>query len=209
MSAWARRRVGVVLWSLAALSASEVLATHDEPGKGGAAKAALVTVYEPCAPGSANTTTAGLTPVPACSPPVRVDTVCGFGSLAVSRGTGRVKVKARNFDLDITVAVKGLENSCNGMKLCFASSIRMTTDRCVDSPCTVIDLVDIPPPGPTSCCIVSGGTCSIRTSINNAIFDALRAHERAGIEILGCGLRRVDGPSVPTGLSFACGLLAP
>jgi hypothetical protein len=207
MSAPERPRVGVLLCALVLVSASRVLATHDEPGKGGSAKSALVTVYEPCT--APNTMTSGLTPIPACNPPVQADSVCGFGSNAISRGSGRVKVKARNFDLDMTFVAKGLELSCNGYTLCAAATVRMTTDRCEDPPCTVIDLVDIPPPGPTSCCTVSGGTCSIKTSINNAVFDALRANERAGIEILGCGLRRTNGPDLPAGLSFSCGLLAP
>jgi hypothetical protein len=207
VSAPGRLRVGILLLSLIAVSAPRVLAIHDEPGRGGSAKAALVTVYEPCT--SPNTTTAGLTPVPACNPPVRADSICGFGSSVLSHAVGRVKVKARNFDLDLTMVAKGLQLSCNGYTLCAATTIRMTTDRCEDSPCTVIDLVDIPPPSSTSCCVVSGGTCSIKTTINNAIFDALRANERAGIEILGCGLRRVDGPDLPPSLSFSCGLLAP
>ena len=53
-------------------------ATHDEPGKGGSAKAALVTAYEPCT--APNTTTSGLAPFAACSPPVRSDPECGFNS---------------------------------------------------------------------------------------------------------------------------------
>jgi hypothetical protein len=38
---------------------------------------------------------------------------------------------------------------------------------------------------------------------------ALRLGQRAGIELLGCGLRRRDGPTPLTGLTFGCGMLAP
>jgi len=33
--------------------------------------------------------------------------------------------------------------------------------------------------------------------------------EKTGIEILGCGLKRLDGPNPPSGPTFSCGVLAP
>ena len=189
-----------------ALGATAAQATHDEPGKGRSAKAALVTAYQPCT--APNTTTSGLAPFDACSPPVRSDPECGFGAEVVSSASGHVKAKSRNFDVDLTFIAKGLDYGCEGLMLCGVATVRVTTDRCVMSPCTV-DLVDIPITQPDSCCRVTHGTCQLRTSINTEIFDALRYGERAGIEILGCGLRRVDGDNLPTGLTFSCGLLAP
>ena len=61
----------------------------------------------------------------------------------------------------------------------------------------------------TACCTVANGNCKLKTSINTEVFDALRLGERAGIELLGCGLRRRDGPTPPTDLTFVCGMLAP
>jgi hypothetical protein len=196
----------VVAFALALTVSAMAWATHDEPGKGLSAKAALVTAYEPCT--APNTTTSGLAPFPACSPPVRSDPLCGFNSAVTSAASGRVKAKSRNFDVDLTIVAKGLSVGCEGRMLCGLMSVRVTTDRCTVSPCTVVDLIDIPAAQPDSCCIVTHGVCQLRTSINAEIFDALRYGERAGIELLGCALRRVDGPNLPTGHTFSCGLLA-
>jgi len=189
------------------LLAVEAGATHDEPGKGKSARASLVTAYEPCT--SPNTTTSGLTPWPACSPPVRSDPVCGFGNLPVTIANGRAKAKTRPFDVEFAFAAKGLPLSCEGLTLCGVVSIRVSTDRCVDSPCTLQDLINVTGTEATSCCVVQRGVCSVRSSINREIFDALRAGERAGIQILGCGLKRIDGPNPPAGNTFECGILAP
>lgn len=182
-------------------------ATHDEPGKGRAAKAALVTAYQACT--SPNTTTSGLLPFPACNPPVRSDPLCGFDYQTVSSSSGRVKARTRNFDVDLTMTAKGLSVGCEGLTLCGVASVRVTTDRCLETPCTVMDMIDILGTQPTACCIVEKGMCTVRTTINNEIFDALRYGERAGIEVLGCGLRRINGPNPPTAHTFSCGLLAP
>jgi hypothetical protein len=56
---------------------------------------------------------------------------------------------------------------------------------------------------------VFDGNCRLKTSINTEVFDALRLGQRAGVGLLGCGLRRTSGPNLPTGLSFNCGMLAP
>ncbi len=51
-------------------------------------------------------------------------------------------------------------------------------------------------------------TQGLRALLQTEVFDALRLGQRVGVELLGCGLRRMSGPSLP-GLTFACGMLAP
>jgi hypothetical protein len=184
-------------------------ATHNEPGKGKSAKASLVTAYEPCT--NPNTTTSGLTPWQACSPPVRSDSVCGFETSPISSAaTGRVKAKSQFSDVTFAISAKGLLLSCEGLTLCAVFSVRVSTDRCVQSPCTLVDLINVTGTEVTSCCTVTHGVCQVKSSINREILDALRLGERAGIQILGCGLRRVDGPDpLPTTNTLECGILAP
>jgi hypothetical protein len=182
-------------------------ATHDEPGRGRALRGALVTSYETCT--SPNTTTAGGLPQPACSPPVRTDPVCGFGSSFGEFGSGKATGVARDGDIELAVTAKGLGNGCEGWRLCGVVQVRVTTHRCTSGvPCTtpVIELTNI---SDTACCLVANGSCKLRTSVNTEFFDALRQGERAGVEVVGCGLRRRNGPNPPTGLTFSCGLLAP
>ena len=60
-------------------------ATHNEPISAKKLSLSLVTSYSACSSGP-NTTTV-LLPLPACDPPVRNDSVCGFGA----KGKGSVK----------------------------------------------------------------------------------------------------------------------
>jgi hypothetical protein len=71
------------------------------------------------------------------------------------------------------------------------------------------DEIELTNESPTACCQVFNGNRTLKTSINTEVFDALRWGQRAGVELLGCGLRRTSGPNLPTGLSFNCGMLAP
>jgi len=154
-----------------------------------------------------NTWTVGATPVPACAPPTRADEQCGFGASLGARGTGKVKALANNGDLELQIILRGLGLGCEGEMLCATAAVRVTTDRCVgDVPCTAIDLPSVIPATSTSCCVVRNGKCSVRTSINGESFDAVREGERAGIELLGCGMRRVSGVNPPTS-TFTCGTL--
>lgn len=197
---------GVVL-VLTVVSAAPCGAWHREPAKGKSARTPLVQTYLPCT--APNTTTSGLTPMPACSPPTVADDLCGFAATPSNSASGRVKAKTRNFDVDLIMSARGLAASCEGLTLCGVASVRVTTDRCVVSPCTVADLIDVFQPSETACCVVTDGKCNVRTTINAEIFDGLRAGERAGIEVLSCGLKRVDGPNPPGTTTFSCGLLAP
>jgi hypothetical protein len=183
-------------------------ATHDEPGRGRSVKTALVTSYEPCT--SPNTMTSGGFPVPACSPPVRTDPICGFGAVDGLRGMGKAKGVVHDGDVQLTAVLAGLGLGCEGWRLCGAIFIRVSTDRCDVSPCTTADLI-LANESATACCTVHQGNCRVKTTVNTEIFDALRSGQRAGIHLLGCGLRRVDGPTPPSpgSLSFVCGMMAP
>jgi hypothetical protein len=211
MAKHARRlgTTGFVAIALAGvLASSPVRATHDEPGRGKALKTTLVTAYDACT--SPNTTTSGGLPQPACSPPVRSDSVCGFGALYGRYGMAKAKGIARDGDIELSVTASGLGNGCEGQTLCGVVIVRVTTDRCANgmSPCTTSD-IELTNTSETACCRVFNGNCKLKTTINTEVFDAIRAGERAGVQVLGCGLRRISGTSLPTGLTLTCGMLAP
>ena len=187
-------------------SAHLARATHDEPGRGKAVRISMVTSYEPCT--NPNTITEGGLPTPSCSPPVRSDPVCGFGALDGMVGMAKGKAQVHDGDVELSVTASGLGNGCEGNKLCGVVRVRVTTHRCPLSPCTTTDL-ELTNVSDTACCTVTNGNCKLKTTINTEVFDALRLGQRAGIELLGCGLRRRDGSTPPTGLTFACGMLAP
>jgi len=181
-------------------------ATHDEPGRGRAIRGSLVTSYKPCT--SPNTMTEGGLPQPACAPPERSDPVCGFGALEGMVGMAKAKGVVHDGDIQLSVVASHLGLGCEGRKLCGSVTVRVTTHRCAEGPCTTAD-IELTNVSDTACCTVFNGNCKLKTTINTEVFDALRLGQRAGIELLGCGLRRKDGPTPPTGLTFACGMLAP
>ncbi len=193
---------------LVGMSAGPGRATHDEPGRGKALKGSLVTAYEACT--NPNTMTGGGLPQPACSPPERSDPICGFGAQFGQTGMGKAKGVVRNGDIEFSMTASGLGNGCEGRTLCGVVWVRITTDRCANgmSPCTTSD-IELTNLSDTACCQVFNGNCKLNTSLNTEVFDAIRPGERAGIELLGCGLRRRDGANPPTGLTFACGWLSP
>ncbi len=182
------------------------LAAHNEPKAASGASNRLVTAYEPClAPN--DSTAGGLLIFPACNPPVRSDALCSFGP----RGAGSLQTGlAKGPDLKIVAKLTGLTAGCEGHTMALVSSVRITTDNCVlPGPCTATDL----PPLPFGTCVVSGGKCSIRTTVNKA-FGApiIVGGDRVGIEFLQCGMQRQTGPPLVTpgtSLSFSCGLLIP
>jgi hypothetical protein len=195
-----------------ALCAGLARANHSEPGKGRSVKMPLVTAYAPCT--APNTATAGANPVPACTPPVRNDPYCSFDLPDLQNGSGKASaVSLSNGDIQLKLSARGLGLGCEGHTLCGAISIRATTDRCqAGTACTVIDLINYAATPPTGCCVVTSGTCKLKTSINAIRFDTVRPGDRAGVELFGCGLRRTtlaEGEStLPTDLTFRCGPLA-
>ena len=194
-----------------ALSATALLATaasaHDEPRRARAVKAALVTTYAPCT--NPNTTTEGSSAFPACSPPVRSDAECGFQGPFFKAGYARASgITTPVGDFRLTYVAKNLNPGCEGRRLCAVAQVRVTTDRCVQKPCT-FDLPQWYVDSVTGCCTVTGAECRVTTSINSEMIGTLAQGEKTGIEIVGCGLKRIDGPNPPAGLTFSCGVLAP
>jgi hypothetical protein len=205
-----RRRVAYGFSGLIVLGAAVAFAweAHDEPPRARALSAGLVTAYEPCT--NPNTLTQGVPPVPACSPPERSDPDCGFGNTATSPGKGKVRAEIRRGEVSMNASVLGLTSGCEGHRLCGVVVLRVTTSRCNAQPCTTQD-VELINTGDKACCTVSGGRCHFKAANPSENWDALQDGDRAGAEILGCGLRRVDGLNAPSGSSvtFACGLLSP
>lgn len=187
--------------------------SHDEPKRAKSVKAALITAYEPCT--SPNTETIGSAlSIPACSPPVRSDPVCGFQGPFFTAGYAKASgVTTPIGDFRLSYVAKNLNPGCEGRKLCAVAEVRVTTDQCQMKPCT-FDLPQWFVDSVTGCCIVTGGQCRVSTSINSEMLGTLIQGGKTGIEILGCGLKRLDKAAddpnpLPSGLSFSCGVLAP
>ncbi len=181
---------------------------HDEPGSGRSFKSPLVTAYRACT--NPNTITDGPVPFQACTPPTRVDPLCGFGPPG-TRGQGKVKGIARNGDIEITMIAAGLEG-CEGYQLCAQANVRITTEACMGpEPCTVTDFAVGEDLSGTTCCVVSNGNCRVKTSVNDQVFGIIQPGQRAGIEVIGCGLKRRTGPGPMPGngeVTFSCGTLS-
>jgi hypothetical protein len=198
----ARAVAGLVL-----VAAVPAVMAHDEPRRAKSVKAALVTAYEPCT--NPNTVVDGPAAFPACSPPTRGDGVCGFQGAFFKAGYAKASgATTPTGDFRLSYVAKGLNAGCEGRRLCAVAQVRVTTDRCVQKPCT-FDLPQWYVNSLTGCCTVQSGQCRVGTSINSEMLGTLRQGEKTGIEIVGCGLKRVDGPNLPAGLTFSCGVLAP
>ncbi len=206
-----RTRLG---WQITAASAALVMAagiawaTHPEPGRGRTVKMPLVQAYAACTSPNTFTATDGAPPLPACTPPVLNDANCTFGLADMLHGSGKASaVSTSTGDIELKLLAKGL--LCEGYRLCGALSFRATTDRCQSGPsCTVIDITDWIADTPTGCCVVTNGICRLKTTVNAIRFDTIRQGDRAGVELFGCGLKRMDGPNPPSALSFRCGPVA-
>jgi len=182
--------------------------SHDEPKRAKSVKAALITAYEPCTLPNTVTQGSSLT-IPACSPPARSDPECGFQGAFFTAGYAKASgVTTPIGDFRLSYVAKNLNPGCEGRKLCAVAEVRVTTDQCQMKPCT-FDLPQWFVDSVTGCCIVAGGQCRVSTSINSEMLGTLTPGGKTGIEILGCGLKRLDGPNPPSGLTFSCGVLAP
>jgi len=182
--------------------------SHDEPKRAKSVKAALITAYEPCTLPNTVTQGSSLT-IPACSPPARSDPECGFQGAFFTAGYAKASgVTTPIGDFRLSYVAKNLNPGCEGRKSCAVAEVRVTTDQCQMKPCT-FDLPQWFVDSVTGCCIVAGGQCRVSTSINSEMLGTLIPGGKTGIEILGCGLKRLDGPNPPSGLTFSCGVLAP
>ena len=182
--------------------------SHDEPKRAKSVKAALITAYEPCTLPNTVTQGSSLT-IPACSPPARSDPECGFQGAFFTAGYAKASgVTTPIGDFRLSYVAKNLNPGCEGRKSCAVAEVLVTTDQCQMKPCT-FDLPQWFVDSVTGCCIVAGGQCRVSTSINSEMLGTLTPGGKTGIEILGCGLKRLDGPNPPSGLAFSCGVLAP
>ena len=174
-----------------------VFAGHNGPEEAEEFETSLIRAFAACTLENANDTTPNLG-LPACSPSVPLDSVCGIDP---NEGEGEVQLQVVTGDIEIDVEVEGL-TGCDGETLSFVATTRVTTDGCSSgADCTAID-VSLP----AGSCVVSGGECEISTTVNSEIPGALVAGNNAGLEILGCGLVRTTGPGAPA-QTLSCGLL--
>lgn len=204
-----RFTIGLLSVGVMSMLAVPASATHSQPKKAKGLKAELVAGYNECT--APNTTTAGVLAIPACSPPVRNDEVCSFGS----KGSGKVIVKVKGKGEDADIALKAVlkdVQGCEGETLCPTASIRVTTDNCSNGlDCTTVDIdnLQIGFPASEGCCTVENGKCKIKANVNEQIAGAIQGNNNAGFEVLGCGVNRVSGSPATTGPSFSCGILVP
>ncbi len=170
-------------------------ATHNEPISAKKLSLSLVTSYSACS-GGPNTTTV-LLPLPACDPPVRNDSVCGFGA----KGSVKAGVSGSGATETIKFSVKAADiTGCEGQTLALVASVRLTTDDCMSGgSCTVLEgtLQDFPV---GLSCVVTDGKCSIKGALPTGI---LAPGKNTGLQLQGCALKRGSAHT------FDCGLLFP
>jgi hypothetical protein len=199
--------------ALAACFAGDARAGHNEPPAGGSLdfrrfNSPLITAYEPCI--SPNDSSVAV-PLPACHPLVRSDTVCGFDPTA---GSGRLVVLESAAGLNVKVQMRGLLG-CDGEILCPVVTIRRSTDDCSSGDpagCTSADVsADLAfYLYPSACGTVSAGVLDIGFPyflIPAASYQP--PGKNTGDEIIGCGVKRETGPSLPLNLTFSCGIIQP
>ena len=173
------------------------LASHIEPERAKKYIVEMVTTHEPCL--APNDYTASL-PIPACSPVVPSDSLCGFEE---DSGSGNFVGKVVwPGDIKLKGTVKGLSAACEGQTFAAVVAVRITTEDCIEGDsCTTGDFEM-----PIGTCKVTGGRCSILSSVNTLLPGALGPGNNEGFEVLGCGLVRITGPDAPV-QTLSCGLL--
>ncbi len=183
------------------------LASHVEPAKGKKATFTLVNGFLPCDQPNTATQAGNM---PACAPAVGADlNECAFSATGSGKLTAALTGSADKGDEDLKLAVSatGLNSFCENHGLCVSLSFRATTDDCPEGSCTTTNVEHfLIEGGPPTCCIVSNGTCKIKTTLFTAFPGIFATGKNAGIEILGCGLQSQPPLFQPyNGLS--CGVL--
>ena len=158
---------------------------------------AVTTAYEPC---TAPTVTTDCTGVSACLTPLAADSVCRLGT----RGRGKVVLRATPDDVKVLARMDAIDPACNGETLQVRMSFRVTSNDCAGKTCTLVDFVD----QVIGTCDVSGGICTLQTTMNGAVPNLFVPTNQTHIDLLGCDLKRITGPSLPT-RTFSCGLMVP
>ena len=191
-----------ILSVLAAMLAGVIVtnasfAQHDEPRKAKKYSVELVTAYEKCVSPNDSTPALG---IPACSPVVRSDSLCGMDPLA-GRGKFGATILSSG-DIDLRGKIRGLSEGCEGETLAALVTVRLTMDNCTSGgACTTGDF-----PMPIGTCKVSNGKCSIHNTVNDILPGALTSGNNQGFEVLGCNFTRSTGPGSPVP-TFGCGVL--
>ncbi len=190
---------GVIAGGL--LISGVALAGHNEPKEAKELKTSLVRAFDSCPNATVpipNDTTPNLG-LPACSPSVPLDSVCGIDPVD---GFGEVLTQSLVGDVKVQVVADKLTAGCEGETLAFVATTRITTDGCTSGgDCTAIDVTL-----PVGSCVVSGGKCEIDTTVNSEIPGSLVVGNTVGFEVFGCGLVRTTGAGAPA-QTLSCGIL--
>jgi len=165
-----RRIVGAILCSMVGslLLGSVAFAAGMRPGEPKKANKIQLTMARNWADqGAVNDTTTGSLSLPAHHPAATTD-ACAFDS---ATGGGKLSATVTGTP-DIKFAIKMAGVTCEGVNLCLAATIKLTTQGCTSADpggCTA---------GPTSfdailsaanlCCTVAGGKCTLATGANAA-----------------------------------------
>jgi hypothetical protein len=166
---------------------SSALGTHPEPGKANTAKFELIRNYGPCE--SPNTTTSNGSS--ACAPPFEEGDLCP--STLAPNASGKISLVktgsavAGNQDLKVGAIARGLD-ACEGRLFTVRLALRVTLDDCPEGSCTMTDFSALD----LGQCIVTDGKCKIKTTLNTASPGTIpTSGKRAGIQVLGCGLKEL------------------
>ena len=202
------RRVMVSLVGAAlavGLVSGVAFAQHNEPSKAGQQKGEFITAYQECSSPSATTSNG----FPACSPAVRSDPSCGFGSkgkgkylaLSLPKGPDGIAGTSDDGDVKFQAGLIGLDSGCTGKTLVFATTVVATTDDCSGSSCTVITLTDFVL---APCTVDSVGKCTVApTTVNTQLPGTILPGKHLGIAVKGVDM--LDGSAV----AFQGGILVP
>jgi hypothetical protein len=190
-----RRAVFSIMGAVAGVSllVGLAFADHNEPQSARRLQAELVTAYAPCTSPNTVTDDPGFPGFPACTPALREDPQCGFGSTGSAEVTFQFR---RDGEITATAAAAGLDMGCTGEQLNLFLEFQGTSDACSGGPCTLVSTAQTQFVG---CIVTPEGVCRI------SFTGPLSMPSQTGFELLGCGLLRV-GAVRP---AFKCGLLKP
>lgn len=135
-------------------AAASAWAQIDGPPKAPELRGYFVTAYEECVEPNAKEAESFGGDMVGCSPPVRSDDVCGFGT----GGFGKFSLTVSRRGLKVAAKLVGLNDGCEGETLRLAVTGRVTTEACTPARCTLTDAASrfVVPAGP---CLVRAGVC--------------------------------------------------
>jgi len=170
-------------------------AAHNAPASAGKFKGEFVRVYPDCRTPTLLTSNN----FPAC-PQAPAEAACDF---VPQVGRGQVNAKVTGTDAKLKLKMVGLRSAgCEGVVLQLVADIAVTADDCAGgTTCTTRVLRQ----QPLAECTVTGGTCTINTSIETAHPGTLSPGAHTTI-----ALRRIGVQEKATGaIAFEAGIVAP